>query len=176
MVSFKEQNSQKKGITRLGLPILTEQTYNSFLEELGKIKSNEESITFLSRLFKKIRDQDGLYAKWIRDTTGMYPRELQSIAFSELVFGYEFLRRGGELPKIDPIKYQKRWDGTSDRSLSTLNVGLNLGIIRDDNPIFSCVITQRSAAYFSGEFIIHAISDLSSGYMYLVDNAKREKT
>jgi hypothetical protein len=174
--------------TRLGLPTLREETYTDYVAQLDGFGSAQAVQDFFLERFSEIKRTDPLYAKFIIDTSAMYPNEDRDIAWAELIAGRELLSREGELPLLDEEKFRKRWDATMNRSVVFLNIGHNMNIIKADNPVFWNFI-MNSTNYFPPTpnqerglmpnpegynpkmFIM---SDLSSGYMFLADNT-REK-
>lgn len=159
--------------TRLGLPVLGEKTYNDYVEKTRGFGNYEEGMRFLNGLFADIKERDPLYAQFIQDTKVMYPLLDRDIAFADLIAGHELLIREGELPLLNSTKFRSRWDATMHRDFSQINVGNNIGIIDQDNPVFGRFI-RNSAMYFPQEQRMNISSDLSSGYMFLVDNAERK--
>ncbi len=160
-------------LARIGLPLLRESTYREFMSQLSSLES-DKARDFFSGLYETILLSDQLYAKFIRDTSSLYPEDDKGVAWAELVAGYTLLSKEGELPKLlDDDKFKSRWDATMNRSLCIMNVGANMDIIRADNPIFWETI-MNSTRYFMGRDERMAImSDLSSGYMFLADNVRR---
>jgi hypothetical protein len=159
-------------LTMLGLPVLSENIYSDFRDEVRDLKSSDEAQEFYSNLCSKIQEQDQLYLKFIGDTKKMYSGEDIDVAWAQLVSGYELLRRSGELPKLKEERFEKRWKATMNRSVVMLNVSLNMDIISLDNPVFWKFITD-SSAYFSGNRKMNILSDLSCGYMFLVDSKRK---
>jgi hypothetical protein len=161
-------------LTRLGLPMLREETYRGFMEEARRTRSYEESLKFLEALFNKIAEKDPLYTQFIKGTVDLWPEGIKEIACAELITGYELLAREGELPKLDPEKFERRWNATMNRAVAVLNAGHNLSIIEVDNPVYFDFIMNSQTAF--PDFIqrTHLLSDLSSGYMFLADSVQRE--
>ncbi len=160
-------------ITKIGLPVLRQETYDSFMAQVKDIGTYEDQIKFLEELFKQISERDSLYALFIQGASNLYPQRIRDMACGDLILGYELLRMEGDLPLLDKEKFERRYNATMNRSLAILNVGHNMGIIERDNPVFARFIKESSVHYGDKPKMMEITSDLSSGYMFLADNVKR---
>lgn len=159
--------------SKLGLPLLTEQTYLEYRRQTSEMKGYEEAFPFFQRLMSMIRETDPLYAKFIDDAAAMYPVADRRVAWAELIGSYELLRKEGPLPRLNREKFEEQWRATMSRNevIVALNVGANMDLILDDNPVYWQFIMD-STGYFPAEQRMNVMSDLSCGYMFLLHSAE----
>ncbi len=152
---------------------MTETTYEEYRNQASKLRDADNARVFYGGLHSKILEADPLYAKFIDDTAAMYQPEDKNVAWAELIGGYELLAREGKLPKLDKAKFKEMWDAIMNRAVAILNVGVNLDLISADNPVYLKFIID-STGYFPQEQRVNVMSDLSCGYMFLIE-AQRAK-
>ena len=157
-------------LTKYGMPELREETYHDYSNELRAFKTLDQIQDHFLERFSEIKKKDSLYAKFITDTSGMYPEKVKTFAWAGLITGYELLSKEGELPILNEEKFKKRWDGTMNRAVVMMNIGMNMDAVKWDNPIYWGFIMQ-SGGCVPEDQRMNILSDLSSGYMFLVDNS-----
>ncbi|MBI5804073.1 hypothetical protein HY450_02420 [Candidatus Pacearchaeota archaeon] len=155
------------GMTKLGLPLLREETYAGYIKKLDQLKSPERAKDFFEEALSEIRKHDSLKARFIEGASAMYPVNDRDVALAEITSGFLLLGLEGKLPKLDEKKFKEQWDVTMNRAVAILNVGANMDIIFEDNPVYGRFI-MKSTQYFPREEGMNVMSDHSCGYMFLV--------
>lgn len=165
--------------SHLGLPLLTEEAYLMYWRRLGDLRTEEDVARYFDRIIGIIQEEDPLYFKFIEGASQMYPGPIGiNLSRRDLALGYQLLSSAGDLPKLGQEKFDKRWTATMNRVVAMLNVGCNMDIIRDDNPLYWGFIMDTARCYpASGRIFVAGpnmfiMSDLSCGYMFLADNVK----
>lgn len=159
--------------TQLGLPYLNEITYKEYRNEVGRLRNPNEARIFYEGLLSKIKCADSLYAKFIDDAVAIYPNEDKDVAWAELIGGYELLAKEGKLSKLEEDRFKRQWEATMNRTVAILNVGANMDLILADNPVYWQFIMD-STGYFPQEQRVNIMSDLSCGYMFLVNSLRAD--
>ena len=160
------------GRSKLGLPVLREKTYLDYRNRIFNFDSRDKAMEFFNEAFFRIKNADPLRARFVRDTSQMYPSNDRDVAYAELITGFELLALEGELPKLDEKKFEKQWEATMNRSVVVLNVGAYMDVILADNPIYWQFIMD-STQFFLNEQRMNIMSDHSCGYMFLAHNRRK---
>lgn len=158
--------------SRLGLPILTERTYQEYKARVQVARQNCEGIVRLLKELEQGVRHDPLYEQLTRWSAARYPADYGESVRIELLTAHYLLSREGEIPILDQERFEARWYATMDPRLAVMNVGLNMDMIDRDNRVFGKFVRDSTIYFPDMPTKMLFSSDASSAYMFLVDSAE----
>jgi hypothetical protein len=161
-------------LTRLGLPPVLSSTLRNFWYEAMEKASEgyEPQMTYMAEQIQRIGRRDPQYERMLKEMFKHHEEENWDLSVSELTSEYLLLERSGELPRIKKDKLDERLeiDIGKPHFINMLNVGKNMPVVEQDNPLLYQVIRGVASRREGIESRSHVMADHSTAYMLLVES------